>query len=216
MADLPSIPQYRVNIWEGIAITAGAVFLVAAGLAGLSVKALSNAFDADRAEAIAHSMIDYAIPGSSRGLFGSNIGGGKMAVIGSEASVTAPSETGSVSLPAVELAIAQIPVQLGTEVDEEISPQLLFSGFSFSNQTAEAFQVETTRTEDRAFCGSIAPLTIQKGKLTLASQIAPVPAVRYEIKVTVNESDHLAIVSAAGPQAQENAALVFDSLKCKP
>ncbi|WP_088892151.1 hypothetical protein [Leptolyngbya ohadii] len=81
--DAPQHPKYTVSIWETIAITAGAVLLVAIGLAGLGVKALNNAFDPRRAQATAQSIANYQIPGGAQGVFGTNLGGGKLAVIGS-------------------------------------------------------------------------------------------------------------------------------------
>lgn len=214
---LPSVPSYRVSIWEGIAIAVSAVLLTAVGLAGLSVKALNNAFDPQRAEAIARSMVDYAIPGGAKGLFGSNVGGGKMAVVGSTTQITAtPPNANPIAIPNVEFLIAQIPLPTGTDVEDEFSDEPFFPGFSFSNQTVDAFQVKGIRTEEQAFCGAIAPVKIEEGTLVLADQVAPVAAVRYEAKVTLNADEHIAIVSAAGEKAKENAAIVFQSLKCKP
>lgn len=212
----PTIPQYRVSIWEGIAIAAGAVLIVVVGLAGLGVKALNNAFDPQRAEAIAHSMADFAIPGGSRGLFGTNVGGGRMAVVGSDSALKLVTPTVT-TMPEVELLIARIPIQADTEAEDDTDDwgtELFFSGFSFSNQTEDAFQVATTRTEQIAFCGAIAPVKIEEGRLATAAQTS-VPAIRYETKVSIDNEDHIAIVSAAGQRASEKAALVFQSIKCR-
>ncbi|MBD3881104.1 hypothetical protein IFO70_04995 [Phormidium tenue FACHB-886] len=212
----PTIPQYRVSIWEGIAIAAGAVLLVVVGVAGLGIKALNNAFDPQRAEAIAHSMADYAIPGGSKGLFGTNVGGGRMAVVGSDSTLKLVSPTAS-TMPEVELLIARIPIQADTEADEDNDDwgtELFFSGFSFSNQTVDAFQIATTHTEQIAFCGAISPVKIEEGRLATADQTS-VPAVRYETKVSIENEDHIAIVSAVGQRASEKAELVFQSIKCR-
>ena len=199
----PSIPHYRVSIWEGMAIAAGAVLLVAVGLVGLSVKALNNAFDPQRAEAIARSMVSYAIPSGSKGLFGSNVGGGRMAVIGSNQLVSdsLPTSNG-MGLPEIELAIAQVPIRTATDTEEEFSNEFLFSGFSFSNQMADAFQIKSTRTEERTFCGTIASVKIDEGYLTLEEQTPPVMAVRYQTQVLLDQDNHIAIVSAAGQNAR--------------
>ncbi|MBW4659022.1 MAG: hypothetical protein KME15_10130 [Drouetiella hepatica Uher 2000/2452] len=213
---LPSIPQYRVSIWEGMAIAASAVLLVAVGLAGLSVKALNNAFNPNRAEAIARSMVDYKMPNGSKGLFGTNVGGGRMAVISSTALLSTASPGGAVILPEVELAIARIPAQTGTDVEEDFGNEFLFSGFSFSNQTTNTFQITKTQTELRSFCGTIAQVKVDEGTLTLADQTPPVLAVRYQTQVMLDQDNRIAIVSAVGQNATVNAAIVFDSIKCKP
>lgn len=217
--------QYRVSIWEGIAIFAGAILLVAIGLVGLGIKAMNNAFDPKRAEAIAHSMISYEIPGGSKGLFGTNIGGGKIAVVvGStvlpvSANPSAnPSTSGNVPIPEIELLVARIPVDEKTDPPQSEDPvdnTPFFPGFSFSYQTEGAFQVTRTRTENRLFCGSIASVTIQEGNLTLPDQPAPVSAVRYETKVDLNADTHLVILSTVGQNAETSASTVFRSLKCK-
>ena len=212
----PCIPEYRVSIWEGIAIAAGAVMIVGVGVAGLSVKALNNAFNPQRAEAIAHSMADFAIPGGSKGLFGTNIGGGRMAVIGSESVLTLGTTlTADVAtMPEVELLVARIPTQQDPETDTvDWGTDMFFSGFSFSNQTADAFKVTTTRTAELAFCGAIAPVKIEEGTLSTSAK-ALVPAVRYEAKVSYNNEDQIAIVSAAGQRAPEKAAQAFQSIQC--
>jgi hypothetical protein len=211
------IPQYRVSIWEGIAIAAGAVAIVGVGVAGLSIKALNNAFNPQRAEAIAHSMADFAIAGGSKGLFGTNVGGGRMAVIGSESVLTlgANSTADAVTMPEVELLIARIPTQQDSETDTaDWGTDPFFSGFSFSNQTADAFKVATTHPEELAFCGAIAPVKIEEGSLATSDQTS-IPAVRYEAKVSLNNEDQIAIVSAAGQRAQEKAAQAFQSIRCR-
>jgi hypothetical protein len=213
----PCIPQYRVSIWEGIAIAAGAVVIVGVGVAGLGVKALNNAFNPQRAEAIAHSMADFAIPGGSKGLFGTNVGGGRMAVIGSQSTLTLATNDAAdlATMPEVELLIARIPTQQDPETEPtDWGTDLFFSGFSFSNQTADAFKVATTRTAELAFCGAIAPVKVEEGTLATSAQ-STIPAIRYEAKVSLDNEDHIAIVSAAGQRAQEKAAQAFQSIQCK-
>ncbi len=73
------IPQYSVSVWEVILIAIGALILIGLGLFGLGVKVLNNAFNPLRAEKIAHSLIEYKIPGGSQGVFGINIGVAKLA-----------------------------------------------------------------------------------------------------------------------------------------
>lgn len=209
--------QYPVSVWEGIAIVGGAILLVAAGLAGLGVKALGNAFDSQRAEAIAQSLMIYDISGGSRGLFGANIGGGKMAVITSVATVS-PAQAAS-QLPAVELFLARMPLPEETETEGEPTPSpkaenQLFSGFSFSYQDPTSFQISTAQVEQKPFCDAVTPVEIQQGTLTIADGAAPVPAIKYEVKRVLDADSHIVTISALGDRAAERAAEVFDSLVC--
>jgi hypothetical protein len=208
---------YSVSIWEAIAIFAGAIFLIAVGVVGLGLKTLNNAFDPKRAEAIAQSLIEYNIPGGSEGTFGTNLGGAKVAVVASirklpalQSQVLPPSE--------IELFIARIPInEVTTAVDsEEEFNNEFFPGFSFSSQVEAAFKPITSRTENREFCGVPTQVTIQEGSLVLSDQAPPIPAVQYQARVVKDAERNVAVLSSAGRNAKENAAMVFESLKCKP
>jgi hypothetical protein len=209
--------QYSVSIWEAIAIFAGAILLVAVGVAGLGLKALNNAFDPRRAEAIAQSLIDYNIPGGSQGTFGTNLGGAKVAVIASTRKL--PHQLPEVLPPSeVELFIARIPInEVTNAVDsEEDSSNEFFPGFAFSSQTEGTFQPQNTHVAQLQFCGSLTPVTIQEGVLVLSDQTPPIPAVQYQARMVNDAERNIAVLSAAGQNAKDNAAQVFASLKCKP
>lgn len=226
MDDLSDNPvQHSVSLWEGAAIVGGAVLLIAAGLAGLGVKALGNAFDSQRAEAIARSLLDYDIPGGSRGFFGTNIGGGKMAVVTSIATVPLPPTTPGAVAPApqpppeVELFTARMPLNRETETEAAALPppqpeNELFSGFSFSYQDPTAFQINQARTEPKPFCGTPSPVEIQQGILALGGG-ETVPAVKYEAKRVLDDQSHIVVISALGERAFEQASAVFASLECE-
>jgi hypothetical protein len=213
-------PQYPVSIWEGIAIAGGAILLVAVGVAGLGVKALGNAFNPQRAEAIARSLMSYEIPGGSTGFFGTNIGGGKMAVVTSVSSV-APAQT-TQRAPEIELFLAHIPVNENPEAEADGAPRSvsqpenqLFSGFSFSYQDPASFQITDSRVEQKPFCGLATPVEIQQGTLTIADGAAPVPAVKYEVKRVIETETNIVTISALGDRAAEQATKVFNSLVCE-
>jgi hypothetical protein len=212
-----STPQYSVSIWEAIAIFAGAIFLVAVGVAGLGLKTLNNAFDPQRAEAIAQSLAEYDIPGGSEGTFGTNLGGAKVAVIASTRKLPVP-QSDILPPSEVELFIARIPInEVTNAVDaEEDLDNEFFPGFAFSSQAEAAFQPSNSRTEKHQFCGIPTDVTIQEGSLVLSDQVAPIPAVQYQARVVNDAERNVAVLSAAGQSAKENAAKVFDSLKCKP
>lgn len=209
------ISQYPVSIWETLGITAGAIGLVAIGLAGLGVKALNNAFYPERAEAIAHSIMDYSIPGGSRGVFGTNLGGARVAVVASQTPPQGVRAVSSEDLPSIELLVAQIPVSQETQEIEREATSDFFSGFSFSYQSPEAFQLSRTHTEQREFCGEMAPITVHEGTLTLSDQATQVPAMKYEVNVDRQENNFIAILVTVGQEASTNAETVFRSLRCE-
>jgi hypothetical protein len=206
-----------VSIWETIAIATGAVLLTAIGLAGLGVKALNNAFHPGRSEAIARSILTYSIPGGSQGVFGTNLGGARVAVVTSRTVLSGGSVPQTEDpLPTVELLVAQIPVsQEPLEIEREATSEF-FSGFSFSYQVQGAFEVERSHTEYREFCGAMAPVTVQTGNLTLPEQTAQVPATKYEMNVDRDQSNYIAILVTVGQDADRQAEAVFQSLQCTP
>lgn len=208
--------QHPVSIWEGMAILGGAILLIAAGLAGLGVKALGNAFDSQRAEAIARSLMEYQIPGGSKGFFGTNIGGGKMAVITSNETVMLEAQ----QTPAIELFTARMPLNRETDTEAKSVPtpqpeNELFSGFSFSYQDPTAFQITQAQVEQRPFCGALTPVEVQQGVLTIAGGTNPVAAMKYEVKRVLDDDSHIVVISALGDKAAQQAAAVFNSLRCE-
>lgn len=212
--------SHSVSIWESIAIALGAVALVTIGLMGLGVKALNNAYDPERAEAIARSVITYTIPGGAKGLFGANVGGAKVAIVASNRlppGVTLPPAAAVASPPpAIELLVARIPVSQETEEinpEEEVANQF-FSGFSFSYQTEGVFQVVETHTTYGVFCGVLVPMTVQQGRLILPDQ-STTAAAKYEMRVDRETSKYIAILTAVGEDAEEKANAVLQSLQCQ-
>lgn len=216
----PVIPTYRVSIWEGVGILAGAAFLVLFGLFGLVNKAARNASNPPRAEAIAQSLISYRFPGDSQGVFGVNIGSVKMAVVatpGIDANgsgiVTAPDN-------AVELLVARTPLSYQTDIhtpdaNADTLNLISFAGFSVSYDLEGQFASTTARQERRRFCNVPVTIEIREGTVTPANTTTPVPAVRYEAIAPLDNWEHLVVLTAIGSSAQQNAESVFESLQCR-
>lgn len=227
MEDFSESPApYKVSIWEGLAVVGGAILIVAVGLAGLGLKALGNAFNPQRAEAIAQSVIGYQILGGSKGFFGANIGGGKIAVVTSTVTVTVPvDQAASQIVPVIELFFAQMPLEEPKSLEEPrpedgsvMTPQPeneLFSGFSFAYQDPAQFQIQQAQVEQKAFCGAVVPVDVEQGQLTVAAGAAPIPAVKYELKRILETQSQVIVISAVGDQASAKADQVFGSLSCK-
>jgi hypothetical protein len=205
MLDKPAnneISNYSVSVWEGILIAIGAIALTGVGLAGLGFKVLNNAFDPTRAEAIAHSLIDYRIPGGSRGVFGINIGSAKFAWVHS---TTTP--------PDVILFVGRTPINK----DVEANRRDLMQDFETppTDDANQVFTETTSRVEDRKLCDSPVQVTISEGQQSFGSSLSSLPAVRYTVSLTQENVEQLVIVTANGSQAAEKAETVFQSLQCR-
>lgn len=215
------ITQYSVSIWEGIAIASGAVLLVITGVAGLGFKMVRNAFSPQRAETIANNLMAYKIPGGSQGAFGLNLGGATIAVVTSNNSLNnlpGASPYSSNLPPVVELITAKTPLDResnDTSQPQDFNPAFSFSGLSFSYQSDNGFQSTSSRSENKLFCGQTVPVTIQQGQQTFANKPNSVPAIKYSVRLTLENHQRLVVVTAIGEKAQNNAETVFNSLKCK-
>lgn len=216
---------YTVSVWEIIAVALGAMLLVAAGLTGLGIKFIRNAFDPRRAEAIALRQMSYELPGGTRGVFGANIGSAKIAWVSSEDTLPmgfkSPNTSG-LPVPKVELFLAELPadrnpegVPFDTPDQENGNAQLSFSGISFSFESESTFEASSDRQENRLLCGVITPVTIEKGTLTWTATDVTMPAIRYEANATHENRRHLVTITAVGSDAADTAAQVFASLECQ-
>jgi hypothetical protein len=206
LTDLSSnneIPHYPVSVWETILIVMGAITLIAAGMIGLGIKVLNNAFDPVQAEAIARSLLDYKIPGGSQGVFGINIGSAKLAWV---RSTTSPAD--------VLLFVGKTP--LNKEVEQE-AQQELRRDFENppSDEANQPFEVLESHTERRLFCGTTILITVEVGRQTLDEFSAPVPAVRYIASRKEGPVERLVILTVNGKNSDKKADEIFSSLRCK-
>ena len=217
MADTTqSITQYPVTVWEGIAIALGAIGLVIVALVGLGVKAVRNAVEPQRAEAIAKSLMDYQIPGGSYGVVGINIGGLKAAMVRSSSSGLGhirDSKQGDYSPPEVELLLTEAPANDQTEDDD--SWEISNDNLSSSYEPQSEFKAITSRTEIKLFCGKNISVTIQEGTFTLTNSQFSVPAVRYDARAVFKNTQRSVELTTTGKNAKQKAVAVFNSLKCK-
>lgn len=191
------ITQYSVRFWEIILIVIGAIALISLGLIGLGIKALNNAFDPARAEAIAKSFMDYKIPGA-QGIVGFHIGAIKLAAVQS-----------STNPPDVILSISETPVkkEIGREdADLDVPFQIDFGG---------TFTAKTSRIDLRSLCGQTVPVTIATGEKTFTDQPGALPAVRYSAQATEADIEREVTLITTGNKAEEKAANVFSSLQCR-
>lgn len=197
------IPQYPVRIWEVILIALGAIGLVGVAGLGLGIKAINNAFDPQRAEIVAKSLMDYDIPQGSEGVFGIKIGGAKFAWVRSK---TKP--------PDVTLFVGTTPI---TKETDESDKRALWEYFQNppSDQVQEQFTAMATRSEYKTLCGQTVPVTIEAGQQGFSNQPTSMPAIRYTASVVMDETERLVILTTNGQNAEAKAAQVFNSLNCK-
>lgn len=197
------IPHYPVRIWEGILILLSAIGVVGIGITGLCIKALNNAFDPARAEAVAQSLLNYEIPGGSQGVFGIKFGGARLAWV---RSVSDP--------PDVTLFVGITPVN--KETSEEDNQALKQDFETPPSDTEEGqFTASSSRTETKQFCGQVVPVTIELGQQTFSNQPNPLEAIRYTLSTKADINERLVILTVNGADAPSKAEQIFNSLRCR-
>jgi hypothetical protein len=65
----------------------------------------------------------------------------------------------------------------------------------------------------REFCGGLSPVIIQRGMLTLPDQ-STLPVVRYGVEAKRATDHYIAVITAVGQNASENAIDLFRSIRC--
>jgi hypothetical protein len=204
--DNNEIPEYSVTPWEVILIIVGAIAVIGTGLLGLGIKALNNAFNPERAEAIARNLIDYKIPGESQGIFGLKLGGSEYAWV-----------RGNQNPPDVILFIGKIAIDEESDQKEEESyKKQLIQNFASPPATEfdGSFITSSQRTEEKKFCGKNLKITVEKGEQTFKNTTSPLPAIRYITSRPDGDKEQIVILTTNGQKAQQKAEQVFNSLRC--
>lgn len=190
-----SSTRYSVTIWETIGISLGALGLSLAAASHLAMKYLNNNLDPIRAETIARSLIDYKIPGGSKGIYGINIGGGQIAIVSSLNNLP------NTDNPEVKIIISKIPPTQA----ENLNPN------SFSDSQFQAISQKTLNYE---FCGKPTDLLIEQGQQTLSDGVHKSQAAQYTLKTTVGSYQREVIINTLGQDSQQKAEFILKNLKC--
>jgi hypothetical protein len=200
------IPEYSVTPWEVILIIVGAIAVIGTGLLGLGLKALNNAFNPERADAIARTLIDYKMPGESRGIFGLKLGGSKYAWVRSNQNP-----------PDIILFIGKIAIdEEQDEKEQDTDNKQLID--NFANPPATEFEAtfitSSQETEEKIFCGQSVKVTVEKGEQTFKNTSSTLPAIRYIMSRPDRHKERIVILTTNGQNAEQKAQQVFNSLRC--
>lgn len=202
----PSPPEPTpkpTSIWKWVGIGCGAVSLLLIGLAVglffLVKETMNMSMDPQKAEQTAKSIMDYNIPGGSRGFMAMNISGLELAGVMS-------AQEGD----AVVLILGKMPSTMQSD------PKQLQEAFqqNAENQMGSDFQVKQQRTESKKLCGQTVAVNVLEGEKN-ASSGAPAPAFSYQALVPHQGNTLLVTLTTTGSNAQSTADTIFNSLNCK-
>jgi hypothetical protein len=198
----PNEAKKSSSVWKWLGLGCGGLLLVFIGL-GVGLIYLARQYmsvDPEKAQETAQSMMDYTIPGGTRGLVTMNLAGMQFAGV---TSASNPEE--------VMLMIGQIPEGLSTDTTQ-FKKSL---EESLKQQTGQKFQSLKERQESKTLCGQTVNVMISEGEMTNWRQASNVPAVSYQAFVNHKNKILLVQLTTSGKDAQSNAVEVFNSLKCK-
>ena len=195
----------RGNIWKPLLIIAGIVVFLAAILVGVGVFIGYRAYKARvvtspvEAERKAREIMNYNIPGGSKGMFAMDLTkemGMKMAMVQSAG-----------ASPNIVLVLAEIP-QAWTK-DQAGAEQRMKD----STQSKEQLKVNRTLTVQETLCGEKVNVIEKDG--TLDEKGKESPATSLEAFVKHKEKAYFVTVMAAGTAHEADAMAVFKTLGCK-
>ncbi|NJL91083.1 MAG: hypothetical protein HC916_15820 [Coleofasciculaceae cyanobacterium SM2_1_6] len=202
MDDLESkLPkEYNNSFAELMLIIGVAGMLFSAGLVNVGIHAAKNAFDSQKAEAIAKSMMRYKIPNGSHAQIGLNIGAIRMAIV-----------TSKTNPPNAGLLIARIPVNSETNRNQLKQDFTLW----YKSWIEQRINFTSSYEQTKTLCESEVSVTIQEGELALENRSSTIPITQYITSVTSPNSELAIVIFTNGQDAQTEAASIFDSLQCE-
>jgi hypothetical protein len=200
----PQSPQTKKsgNVWKWVALGCGGTVLLGIGLiialTYAITRSLNLSLDPKKAEEVTRTIVDYEIPGGSRGLMSLDIQGMKMAGV-----------TSSQNSQDVMLMVLQAPNQ-GNLSSEELQRSIEQNR---KNQTTGTFEAKSQRQESKQLCGQKATVNISEGELVSPGN--NLQAITYEANVNHDGKLIYIYLQTSGEKAPDNAAKVFSSLQCK-
>lgn len=202
----PPSPEAKTsgNVLKWLGIGCGAFIVLAiAGIAGmffLAKQFFDLSFDSKKAEQIANSIMDYQIPGGSRGIMSMDVSGVEIAGL---MSASNPEDA--------MLILGKVPPALQSSSAEF---QDSFQR-SLQQQQGSTFKEISNRTESRPLCGQTVTLSISEGEQMSAGSSTAVPAFTYQTSVTHNQNLLFVALTTTGTDAKAIADQIFNSLTCK-
>ena len=198
---IPTEPKKSGNIWKWLGCGCGGTLLLGIGLIGgliyYGLSKLNVSFDSQKAETVAKSIVDYKIPGGSRGFVSAKIQEIELA------GVTSAENFGDVLL-----VVARFPK--GTASIEDVKKAIQQS---MTNQNSGQFEVKSEHQETEKLCGQDVSVTISTGESTSGSN--SVPTLNYQAAVTSGDKVLYIDLKTEGKEAKTNATEIFNSLQCK-
>jgi hypothetical protein len=194
------------SVWKWVAIGCGGAAVLAIALFGIGtffvVRNLGLSMNPAEVEEKAQNLLQYSIPGGSKGVMSMNIVGVDLMQV---SSLDEP--------PTVMLTIASLPPAFHSEQEREGFLEGFRESYPGTNNQTVTFSSE--RVESRTLCGQPVSLEIAEGEAVPFGNSTPRPAVSYATVVDHNNQVLLTWIVATGEQAVDNAEAVFNSFECR-
>jgi hypothetical protein len=194
------IPDYPVKIWEVFAVGLGGLALVSAAVFGLANQLFTKMQDSKQAESIAQRVVDYQIPGGSKGLMSLSIGAETFALVGSR---NDPSD--------VLMLITQTAIDSKTTEDPRNFAQELDLQTTLIGAWQSGYESKQTMT----FCNQPITVTVRQGQFQMIEPKQTLNAIEYRFEHSQKATLNGIHLLATGKNADKKIQQVFQSLKCR-
>lgn len=201
----PGTPESRRvgNIVTWIALGCGGLLVLGVGLMTalflVAQRSLNMSFDADQAEAEVGQIVDYTMPGESRGFISMTVSGMQMAGV-----ISTPDPQEAV------LMVGKVPPALAQASPEQM--QDIFEQ-NIERQRGANVRVTARRTETRVLCEQPVSVAIIEGEQLASTGM--LPSVTYQGLAAHQGSIIFVSLTTTGADALAKANQIFDSLVCK-
>lgn len=189
------------NVWKWVGIgCAGLLVLGVGAIATLMFvvqRSLNMSFNGGQAEETARKIVDYQIPGGSKGFMSMDMGMMQFAGVMSAAD------------PSTILVVGRVNEQ-GMQGDPAMLEKAAQDGMQ---QSGTSFTVENQYIEARQFCGQTIDLTVLEGKQFSGTESEA--AITYQAFAIYEGQGIFVSLSTSGADAKAKADAIFNSLKCQ-
>ncbi len=197
-------PTKETSILKWVGIGCGVTLLLLLGLGVglffLVKETLNISFDQQQADQTAQRIMDYKIPGGSRGFMSMNIGGVEFAGV-----------MGAQNADAIVLILGKMPANIQSD------PKQIQEAFekNAEQQLGSSLKVTDRRTESKTLCGQTVNVNVLEGEKTSTGAGTGEPSLSYQTVVPHNNATIFVTLTTTGTAAKSTAAQIFKSLKCK-
>jgi hypothetical protein len=201
LPEAPTLPHYKVKLWEVLGVGLLGVFLIALALLEVANQFFTKIQNPEQAESIARTVVDYQLPGGNQGLKSFETKAESFALVGNRRNP-----------PDLLMLVTQAPIEPDRVEDQRNFAEELDITTALVGSWRRAKQT----TQQKQFCGKSVNVTVRQGSyLMVESPRRPVAMTEYLVIHNRKKSQTSIQLFAIGSQAATELDQVLQSLQCR-